>query len=59
METIAKYEKGCAMIRVLMLTGCRKNEIESLKWSEVDFERGFVRFSKSKTGAKVIPHNRV
>ena len=58
METIAKYEKGCAMIRVLMLTGCRKNEIESLKWSEVDFERGFVRFSKSKTGAKVIPFSK-
>jgi len=58
MEKETKYEKGCAMIRLLMLTGCRKNEIESLKWSEVDFERGFVRFSKSKTGAKVIPFSK-
>ncbi|WP_291078209.1 tyrosine-type recombinase/integrase [Hyphomonas sp.] len=58
MENIAKYEKGCAMIRVLMLTGCRKNEIETLKWSDIDFERGFVKFSKSKTGAKVIPFAR-
>jgi len=55
METESKYEKGCAMIRLLMLTGCRKNEVESLKWSDIDFERGFVRFGKSKTGAKVIP----
>lgn len=54
----SKYEKGCAMIRLLMLTGCRKNEIESLQWSEIDFERGFVRFSKSKTGAKVIPFSK-
>ncbi|MEE9272252.1 MAG: hypothetical protein V3U57_03140 [Robiginitomaculum sp.] len=38
-----------------MLTECRKNEVESLKWSEIDFERGFVRFGKSKTEAKVIP----
>ncbi len=55
MEQEAKYQKGCAIIRVLMLTGCRRNEIESLKWSEIDFERGFVSFGKSKTGAKVIP----
>ncbi len=55
MEKIARYEKGCAMIRLLMLTGCRKNEIESLKWADIDFERRFVRFGKSKTGAKVIP----
>lgn len=54
----SKYEKGCAMIRLLMLTGCRKNEIESLKWSEIDFERGFVQFGKSKTGAKVIPFSK-
>lgn len=55
MEQESKYEKGCAIIRVLMLTGCRRNEIETLKWSDIDFERGFVSFEKSKTGAKVIP----
>ena len=58
MEKESRYEKGCAMIRLLMLTGCRKNEIESLKWSEIDFERGFVQFEKSKTGAKVIPFSK-
>lgn len=58
MEKESKYQKGCAIIRVLMLTGCRRNEIESLKWSEVDFERGFVSFEKSKTGAKVIPFSK-
>ena len=58
MEQESKYEKGCAIIRVLMLTGCRRNEIESLRWSEIDFERGFVSFGKSKTGAKVIPFSK-
>jgi integrase len=58
MEQESKYEKGCAIIRVLMLTGCRRNEIESLRWSEIDLERGFVSFGKSKTGAKVIPFSR-
>lgn len=58
MEKEPKYEKGCAIIRVLMLTGCRRNEIESLKWSEIDFERGFVALSKSKTGGKIIPFSK-
>lgn len=41
-------------IRLLLLTGCRKNEILSLKWSEVDIEGGFLRLSDSKTGAKPV-----
>jgi integrase len=42
-------------IRLLMVTGCRKNEIASLKWAWVDFERGCLRLPDSKTGAKVVP----
>jgi integrase len=42
-------------IRLLMLTGCRKNEILSLKWEYVDFERHCLRLPDSKTGAKIIP----
>lgn len=55
MSSEPKFERGVAIIRLLMLTGCRKNEIETLEWSAIDFERKFVRFEKSKTGAKVIP----
>ncbi|MEL6828268.1 MAG: tyrosine-type recombinase/integrase, partial [Pseudomonadota bacterium] len=44
-----------AAIRLLLLTGCRRNEILELKWEEVDFENGFLRLSDSKTGAKTIP----
>jgi integrase len=43
-----------AAIRLLVLTGCRKNEILSLKWDEVDIGGGFLRLTDSKTGAKVV-----
>lgn len=44
-----------AAIRLLMVTGCRKNEVAGLKWAWVDFERGCLRLPDSKTGAKVVP----
>lgn len=42
-------------VRLLVLTGCRLNEILQLRWDEVDFAHGCFRFSDSKTGAKVTP----
>ncbi|MEC7290156.1 MAG: tyrosine-type recombinase/integrase, partial [Pseudomonadota bacterium] len=42
-------------IRLLLLTGCRKNEILTLSWEEVDFERGFLRLADSKRGSKSVP----
>ncbi len=44
-----------AIIRLLALTGARKNEIARLRWSELDLERGMLRLRDSKTGPKVIP----
>jgi len=44
-----------AAIRLLALTGCRENEILSLRWDEVDFERGYLRLDDSKTGKSVRP----
>jgi integrase len=41
-------------IRLLILTGCRKNEILSLLWDEVDIGSGFLRLSDSKTGSKHV-----
>jgi integrase len=48
------------MIKVLLLSGARKSEIQELQWSEIDFERHLVRLSRerSKTGEKTIPLNR-
>jgi len=42
-------------IRLLVMTGCRKSEILSLRWRDVDFERSCLRLPDSKTGARVIP----
>jgi integrase len=43
------------IIKLLILTGARRSEIEALKWSEVDFRFGMLRKETSKTGAKIIP----
>ncbi|HEY9038604.1 MAG TPA: tyrosine-type recombinase/integrase [Roseovarius sp.] len=39
-------------IQFLFLTGCRKNEALRMKWCEVDFDRGIVEFSETKTDAR-------
>jgi integrase len=44
-----------AIIRMLAFTGARKSEIVTLRWSEVDFERGYLSLADSKTGAKIVP----
>lgn len=44
-----------AMIRLLALTGCRRGEIENLKWSDVDLVGAALRLSDTKTGASVRP----
>ena len=44
-----------AILRLLVLTGARRNEIASLRWEYVDFERKALRLPNSKTGAKVVP----
>jgi integrase len=42
-------------IRLLALTGCRRGEIERLRWSEVDRKDRCLRLGDSKTGASVRP----
>ena len=42
-------------INLIALTGCRKSEICSLAWNEVDFAQGFLRLSKSKVGPRAVP----
>lgn len=48
-------KRGLNVIRLLTLTGARKGEIEALRWSAVDFDRGCLRLADSKTGARVVP----
>lgn len=46
-----------AILKLLIFTGARKGEIETLSWKEVDFDTGYLRLADSKTGQKMIPLN--
>ena len=46
-----------AVLKLLIFTGARKSEIETLKWSEIDFQSGYMRLADSKTGQKAVPLN--
>ena len=43
-----------AAFRLLMLTGCRRNEILTLRWEDVDIEAGELRLRDAKTGARWV-----
>lgn len=47
--------KAVNIARLWVLSGCRRNEIAGLRWSEVDLERGLLIFENSKTGRSVRP----
>ena len=61
-EVLSELEAGhsgvsafaIAAIRLLMLTGCRKNEILALEWKHVDLEVGEIRLPDSKTGSRTV-----
>lgn len=49
------YKSTVEMIRLIALTGCRRGEIISLKWSEVDEAGSCFRLEDSKEGQSVRP----
>ncbi|MDR1083640.1 MAG: site-specific integrase [Deltaproteobacteria bacterium] len=60
-DTIIRLEKDnninllpATALKILMLTGARKNEILGLKWSEIEFDKGRAVLQDSKTGFKVL-----
>lgn len=53
-ENAGANRYAIAAIRLLALTGCRKNEILSLRWKWVHLERGVLRLPDSKTGEKTV-----
>ena len=46
---------AAAAIRLLVLTGCRRNEILGLRWDDLNFETGKMRLRDSKTSARMVP----
>ena len=45
---------AAAAFRLLMLTGCRRNEILTLRWEDVDLDAGELRLRDAKTGARSV-----
>ncbi len=46
---------AAAAIYLLVLTGCRRNEILGLRWDDLNFDTGEIRLRDSKTGARMVP----
>ena len=46
--------RAAMAIRLLLLTGCRKNEILSLRWDHVDLEAREMRLPDTKTGPRTV-----
>ena len=44
-----------AAVRLLLLTGCRRNEILMLRWDDVDSRAGELRLADSKSGPRRVP----
>jgi integrase len=43
-----------ALIKLLVFTGARLSEVQTMRWEWIDFERGEARLPDSKTGRKTI-----
>ena len=51
----AEHPSAVLALRLLALTGCRRSEILTLRWQEVDMARRCLVLADSKTGAKEVP----
>ena len=49
------WPPAIADLRLLMLTGCRMNEILTLQWDDVDRTVGKLRLRDSKSGPRMVP----
>lgn len=54
-ERAGHNKTALVIIRMLALTGCRRGEIEKLRWEEVDRDRSCFRFTDTKEGASTRP----
>ena len=46
--------RAAAALRLVMLTGCRKGEILTLRWDDIDRGAGEIRLRDAKTGARKV-----
>ena len=54
LETACRISKSAAAaLRLLMLTGCRRNEVLTLRWEHVDLEHDEIRLLEPRKRARV------
>ena len=49
------FPSAIPAIRLILLTGCRRNEILTLRWDDIDRTAGDIQLRDSKTGARRVP----
>ena len=49
------WPPAVAAIRLLLLTGCRREEVLNLRWDDVDRAAGELRLRDTKTGPRMVP----
>ena len=54
-EDGSETRSAVTAIRLLMLTGCRLSEIQTLRWEHVDLEAGELHLPDTKTGSRIVP----
>ena len=54
-QTRSRDKQQADIVRLLLLTGCRRGEIVNLRWSEV--RDGMLALADSKTGPRTVPLN--
>lgn len=54
----AEHPYKVRAVRLLLLTGCRMNEILTLAWDDVDLEHGVIRLKDAKAGPRDVPLGR-
>jgi len=50
-----RYPLACYAVRLIALTGARREEIVGLRWREIDFDGSCLRLEESKTGRSQRP----
>ena len=55
LEEGSETRSAVVAIRLLMLTGCRRSEIQKLRWEHVDLKAAELQLTAGKTGGRTVP----